>query len=146
MADDSGIGCDSCERWVCNTVMCSGLPQQLLNAINDYSGDGIQFICMQCRISRQRSPTKSPQTQMMELISQLFQQVKGICTTLQGLTDKVTFLTSKPNPPPNPEPTSARPQPPIPPPSHPPNLKSTVQSFEMRSKRSESVRNAVILS
>ena len=96
VADDSVVGCDTCERWVCNTVMCSSLPQQLLDAINDYEGDAITFICIQCRIARQGSPTKASQTQMIELVGQLFQQIQGICTTLQGLTDKVTFLTNQP--------------------------------------------------
>lgn len=94
--DDDAIGCDSCERWVCNTVMCSGLPQQLLDAINQYDGSGINFICIKCRIQRQNSPTKASQPQMMELISQLFQQVQGICNTLQGLTEKVGLLASQP--------------------------------------------------
>lgn len=149
VADDDVIGCDSCERWVCSTVMCSGLPQQLLNAINEYSGDGIQFICMQCRISRQSSPTKSSQTQMMELISQLFQQVQGICTTLQGLTDKVTLLTSKPISQPNPEPAPEITQHPkcLTSPSQPPTkpdeyraiIRDEVKEIREREKRRHSV-------
>ena len=147
-ADDKAIGCDSCERWVCNTVMCSGLPQQLLNAINEYSGQGIKFLCTQCRITRQSSPTKSSQTQMMELVSQLFQQVQGICTTLQGLTDKVTLLTSKPNPQPNPESTLERTQPTFPtPPSKQPTkpdeyraiIRDEVKEIREREKRRHSV-------
>ena len=148
-ADDKAIGCDSCERWVCNTVMCSGLPQQLLNAINEYSGEGIKFLCTQCRISRQSSPTKSSQTQMMELISQLFQQVQGICTTLQGLTDKVTLLTSKPNPQTNPEPTPDKNQHPTfqTPPSQQPTkpdeyraiIRDEVKEIREREKRRHSV-------
>lgn len=145
VADDAVIGCDSCERWVCSTVMCSGLPQQLLNAINEYSGDGIQFICMQCRISRQNSPSKSSQTQMMELISQLFQQVQGICTTLQGLTDKVTLLTSKPIPQPNPEPMPERTQHPTQPPTKPDEYRAIIRDEVKEIREREKRRHSVIV-
>ena len=110
VANDSAVGCDICERWVCNTEMCSGLPKQLLDAINAYDGGGISFICIKCRIERQNTPSKA-QPQMMELISQLFQQMQGICNTLQGLVEKVNLLSSQPKTQTQPLPASSHPKP-----------------------------------
>ena len=39
--DDRCIGCDKCEVWVHGTEMCSGLPQNVIDAILEYSGEGI---------------------------------------------------------------------------------------------------------
>lgn len=143
VADDSVIGCDNCERWVCNTVMCSGLPQQMLDAINAYDGSGISFICIKCRISRQNSPTKASQSQMMELIGQMFQQMQGICGTLQGLTEKVTLLACQPKP--QAEPASAILHPPTPQtPTQPAQeyraiIRDEVKEMREREKRRQSI-------
>ena len=46
---EDSIGCDECELWVHNTEMCSGLTQDMLDAIGRYNGHGIKFVCMACR-------------------------------------------------------------------------------------------------
>ena len=94
---DACIGCDSCERWVHDTEMCSGLPQKLIDAIAEHDGAGISFYCTLCRITRQKaSSSSSSQSQgpMIELIMQLFQQIQGVCANLQALTDQVKNLSS----------------------------------------------------
>ena len=94
------IGCDSCERWVHNTEMCSGLPRKLLDAITEHDGSGIAFYCTLCRISRQKVQSSSPsqaQGLMTELIMQLFQQIQGICSSVQALTEQVKNVSVSPS-------------------------------------------------
>ena len=101
-AGDTAIGCDMCERWVHNTEMCSGLPQHMLDAIAKYDGAGINFICTKCRLDRGSSPSK--QQMPSEVITQLFQQIKGLCSTVNELVNQVKALTSAPPPKPAPIP------------------------------------------
>ena len=72
--------------------MCSGLPQHMLDAIAKYDGAGISFICTTCRMNRGRSPS-ADQLPASEVLSQLFQQIKGICSTVKDLVDQVKALT-----------------------------------------------------
>ena len=48
---DDTIGCDECEYWVHDTEMCSGLTQDMLDAIGRYNGHGIKFVCTKCRLT-----------------------------------------------------------------------------------------------
>ena len=106
---DEAIGCDECETWVHNSEMCSGLTQDMLDAISRYQGSGIKFVCMKCRVSymsaRGNSPTSSTEPHMAELVQQLFQQIKGISNVVQELVAQVKVLSSHPKPQP-PESTS----------------------------------------
>ena len=106
---DDSIGCDTCERWVHCTEMCSGLPQRVLDAITEYDGRGINFVCTKCRIMRESSATNNAQPLMMELVTQIFQQMKGLCHTVQNLIDQVKVVSSKPAPAPVPAPHPAQP-------------------------------------
>ena len=90
---DTAIGCDECEVWVHDTVMCSGLTQDMIDAIGRYHGQGIKFVCTKCRlnlnVSRDSSPSGKTQPHMVELVAQLFQQMKGICSAVQSLMERV---------------------------------------------------------
>ena len=49
MVQLAAIGCDKCEVvyvWSHNSEMCAGLPLDILQAIEQFQGSGIQFICM----------------------------------------------------------------------------------------------------
>ena len=107
---DSWIGCDTCGRWVHSTEMCSGLPQKVIDALIEHDGRGIDFVCTKCRVRRESSSTGNPQPLMIELMDQLFQQLKGLCSTVQGLVDQVKTLSTKP--PPAPAPPAPAPNPP----------------------------------
>ena len=121
---DTAIGCDECEVWVHNTEMCSGLTSDMIEAIGRYSGAGIKFLCMQCRLDftsrRGCSPSSSTESHMVELVKHLSQQVKGICSQVQELKNEIKNLSTRPKPahpdqapaPPAPAPT---PIPPVPP-------------------------------
>lgn len=97
--DDSCIGCDKCETWVHGSVMCSGLPQDVIAVILGYSGEGINYICMNCRVIRASgtsgSPSAKSESYMAETISQLFQQMRGMCTVLMELANQVNDLSSQ---------------------------------------------------
>ena len=108
---ENPIGCDKCEHWVHCTEMCSGLPQRMIDAIIEYEGTGISFVCTKCRIKRESSSSNNAQPLMVELVTQIFQQMKGLCNTVQSLMDQVKVLSSKP-PAPAPMPTPAAPTPP----------------------------------
>ena len=45
---DNAIGCDECKLRVHNTYIYSGLTQDMLVAISQYSDWGIKFVCMKC--------------------------------------------------------------------------------------------------
>ena len=89
------IGCDKCETWVCSTEMCSGLPQNVIETIIQYDGSGIQFVCLKCRVSLTTAGgstrTSNYQPQLAEIITQLAQQIKGICCELRDLKAHHTF-------------------------------------------------------
>ena len=97
--DDTSIGCDKCETWVHGSAMCSGLPQAVIEAIHGYSGEGISYICMKCRVIRASgtsgSPSAKSESYMAETISQLFQQMRGMCTVLMELANQVKDLSSQ---------------------------------------------------
>lgn len=118
---DDAIGCDECEIWVHNTEMCSGLTSDMIEAIGRYSGAGIKFVCMKCRLDftsrRGGSPSSSTESHMVELIKHLSQQVKGICNQVQELKNEIKILSTQPKPAyPDPAPAPAAPAPtPIPP-------------------------------
>ena len=97
--DDTCIGCDKCETWVHGSVMCSGLPQAVIEAIHGYSGEDISYICMNCRVIRASgtsgSPSAKSESYMAETMSQLFQQMRGMCTVLMELANQVKDLSSQ---------------------------------------------------
>ena len=99
---DDAIGCDSCEVWVHATEMCSGLPQNLITAIDQYNGGGIQFICTKCRVDhtsgRGKSPSSATEPHVAETLSQLSQHIKGICSVIQELMSQVKQLSAQPKP------------------------------------------------
>ena len=91
------IGCDKCETWVCSTEMCSGLPQNVIDTIIHYDGSGIQFVCLKCRVSLTSAGGSTRATnyqpQLAEIITQLAQQIKGICCELRDLKAHMQGLT-----------------------------------------------------
>ena len=103
---DQCIGCDKCERWVHGTEMCSGLPQKVIDAILEYSGEGISYMCMQCRVTRASntshsgSPASRSQSEnfMADTLGQLFQQIRGMSTILANLTKEVKAIASQRTP------------------------------------------------
>ena len=103
---DNCFGCDKCEIWVHGTEMCSGLPQNVIDVILGYSGEGINFICMACRVSQASgngSPSAKSDNFKEETISQLFQQIRGLSAALTDLTTQVNTLSAQPRPAPQTE-------------------------------------------
>ena len=111
--EEACIGCDTCERWVHSTEMCSGLPKKLLDAITEHDGSGISFSCTLCRLGKPKAPSSPghpqpnqpgtgsatappslPHGSMMDLKMQLFQQIQGIWSNLQPLTEQMKNLSS----------------------------------------------------
>ena len=139
------IGCDQCERWVHSTEMCSGLPQKVIDAIAEYDGRGINFVCTKCRLRRESSSSNNAQPLMAELLTQIFQQMKGLCNTVQSLMDQAKDLSSKPPPPPPPPPQAPSPAPdpsPTPKPTHEEymvSIRKEVQELNEREKRRSSI-------
>ena len=100
---EKSIGCDKCERWVHGTEMCSGLPQNVIDAILEYSGEGISYMCMQCRVIRASStghsgsPASRSQSEnfMADTLGQLFQHLRGMSTILTNLTAEVKAIATQ---------------------------------------------------
>lgn len=95
---DKAVGCDQCDAWFHDSEMCTGLPLDVIKAIERFQGSGIQFICMKCRIdytaARGNSPSSTTESHMVDLISQLFQQIKGLAANLLEVSNQVKTLTA----------------------------------------------------
>ena len=145
VAEDASIACDSCERWIHTTEMCTGLPRKLLDALVEHDGSGINFLCTLCRISKQKGASSSSQSQgpmMVELIMQLFQQIQGICMNPQALTEQARAspgLTEAPGAAPSTQ--NQNPVPPTPPASaeYRTAIREEVRELAERDKRKHSV-------
>ena len=113
MGEDA-IGCDECEVWVHNSEMCSGLTRDMIEAIGRYSGAGVKFVCIKCRLDytsqRGSSPGSSTEAHLVELIKHLSQQVKGICNQVQELKNEIKSMSNPVKPTPHSDPD------PVPPP------------------------------
>ena len=127
--------------------MCSGLPQHMIEAIAKYEGAGISFICTNCRLDRVNSPSGS-QVPSNEIIVRLFQQIKGICSTVKELVDQVKALTTAV---PTPQPAASAP-PPVPIPSEipgsqqpTPDYRSIVHEELKEMKERDKRRQSVII-
>ena len=83
---DNAIGCDSCNKWYHPSSMCVGLPDDLVKSISDYGGDGISFICSECRLSGSGDKINNSS------IKQLFETVKNLCQTVSILSADVKKL------------------------------------------------------
>ena len=154
--DDVGpqpIGCDMCEQWVHATQMCSGLPLDLITAILKYEGAGIKFICMKCRVdqvtARGNSPSGRTDPQLAETVSQLYLQVKGMCSVIKDLTSQVKSLSSKSLQAHNHDAalgqTSAPPPPPPPPPPPQEEYRAVIREEVKEQKEREKRRNFLIV-
>ena len=139
--DEHCIGCDKCEVWVHGNEMCSGLPQNVIDVILEYSGEGIHYMCMKCRVHRASgtgqcsSPTSRSDNFMAETLGQLFQHLRGMSSIITNLAKEVKALSQKqatpenlqtqdpdpfqPHPQPQPQPAMPRLDAPIP--NHPQN-------------------------
>ena len=137
---EDAIGCDRCEHWVHNTEMCSGLPQRVLDAITEYDGRGINFVCTKCRILRESSASNNAQPLMMELVTQIFQQMKGLCSTVQNLVDQVKMISSKPLPA-----SSSTPAPPPPPKPSQDEYKATIRKEILEMNERDKRRTSIIV-
>ena len=135
---DNPIGCDVCDRWVHATEMCSGLPQRVIDTIMNYDGRGINFVCTKCRILKESSASNNAQPLMLELVQQIFQQMKGLCNTVQNLMDQVKTLSTKPSPP-TPAPLSLPPPPQPTKEDHILSIRKEIQEMNEREKRRSSV-------
>lgn len=99
VVDDRCIGCDKCEVWVHATEMCSGLPQNVIDVILEYSGEGVNYICMKCRVNRASttsqasSPTSRSENFMADTLGQLFQHLRGMSCILTNLAAEVKALS-----------------------------------------------------
>ena len=67
------IGCDHCETWFHPSSMCLGLPDQIVNNIIEYEGQGIAFICTECRSKSSKSGSVPDSA-----FKQLFQTVQTL--------------------------------------------------------------------
>lgn len=96
---DNCIGCDKCDDWLHATEMCSGLPANVLQTLIEYDGAGIEFICLNCRVSKVRG---SPNTEShldaqhsRELLNQMFRSVKGMCMAVTDLTARMDAVVNQ---------------------------------------------------
>ena len=101
LGDDEVIGCDDpdCGLWVHATEMCTGLTQDMLDAIHRFNGRGIKFECIKCQITASTAGRTSElgqtESRLLDMVAQLYQQLRGICGVVQGLADQVKTLTAE---------------------------------------------------
>ena len=135
------IGCDRCVAWFHpSSSMCLGLPDPIVSNIIEYDGQGIAFICTDCRSKSGKSGTVPDSA-----FKQLFQTVKKLCETVQTLSAKQDSINSEQD-----ESTHHRlyPSPTLPPPSSSTEsdrdhlrtlIREETRELEERSKRKSSI-------
>ena len=117
-----------------------GLPLQIIQNIADFGGEGIAFICTECRATTSASGgngNRDGDAISVGAFKQLHQTVKTLCKTVQELSEQVRVMTCNPQP--------AHRQSPSPPVSQPPssdNLRLTIREeireMDERQKRKHS--------
>ena len=141
------IGCDDCQTWVHGTEMCSGLPQDVLDAILKHGGHRIKFSCMKCRLGNPQGKGKrssGADKEMKETLQQLFRQFRGMCAVLTDLSCLVKALTQGTGA--VPQPTAPAQQSAPPTPSLPTAPDRTLIRDELREMRErEKRRNSIIV-
>ena len=86
VADDA-IGCDKCSNWFHPTSMCLGLPNNVVNNLREYGGEGISFVCTECRCSTDGGTGVNGSA-----FKQLFETVRGLCETVSKLSAEMRTL------------------------------------------------------
>ena len=73
--------------------MCLGLPEKMINDIVQLNGEGILFVCLNCRINKQCAPreqrTVTGDNNQEAAIKQLYEMVMALCGTVRSLSDKI---------------------------------------------------------
>ena len=127
--------------------MCSGLPQDVLDAILKHGGHGIKFSCMKCRLGNPQGKGKrssGADKEMKETLQQLFRQFGGMCAVLTDLSCLVKALTQGTGA--VPQPTAPAQQSAPPAPSLPTAPDCTLIRDELREMRErEKRRNSIIV-
>ncbi|MPC93753.1 hypothetical protein E2C01_088894 [Portunus trituberculatus] len=95
---DGSIGCDKCHTWFHPSSLCLGLSDRVIDAIREGDGEGIEFVCTQCRA---RS-TNVGGGSCDGVISQLSVMVKSLCAVVAKLTERVDQLFTRSTFPPPP--------------------------------------------
>ena len=104
---DDCIGCDWCDEWFHPKAICMGVAANTIQDIIRLSGEGISYVCLQCRVNK-RVPSKSPASRrsttggdsgqepdQREVVKQLAEMVTAMCMTVQTLVDKVDVISSR---------------------------------------------------
>ena len=95
LVQGEGVACDRCSVWYHTTQQCTGLRPNVLDIINSDGGDGIAFICCNCRFSGANSPNGSSQSiSSHDSMVQLYEMVKSLATTVSSITQQVASLAS----------------------------------------------------
>lgn len=88
---DDAIGCDRCASWFHPQPLCLGLPDDLVKGITAYGGDGIAFICTECRSNDGAGEVADKQA-----FKQLFQTVRELCEFVKVLAEQMQdFVTGQ---------------------------------------------------
>ncbi len=152
LVGDDAVGCDRCEGWFHPQAMCLGLPQSSIRDIVRLEGEGILFVCLNCRL-KVRSPSKGPgpstnsnNDNNNDTVKQLSEMVMALCSSVKVLTSQMESLQksvdslshTQTSPPPLHHPI---------PPQHPPtspdslrlSIRDEIREMREREKRYKSV-------
>ena len=92
-----GIGCDHCTKWFHPTSMCTGLKINTIKVIQRDGGDGIRFVCSDCRCNTGNSSANDNviATSSPIALGQLYEMVKSIAESVTSLTAQVATLANQ---------------------------------------------------
>ena len=108
----NGIGCNQCPKWFHPVTMCTGLKPQTIKVIQRDGGDGVRFVCNDCRCTpSNRTPPQNAAGPGINVnasqvagasdssdagsVSQLYEMVRSIAQSVAALTTQVAVLISK---------------------------------------------------
>ena len=100
--ENNGIGCDRCSAWFHPSEMCLGLSRASIHLIvESEDSDALLYLCTACRLKpgtgawtkskgRHRTSSKTEDDSQIQLINQLFQTVRGLCSEVANLSQKIS--------------------------------------------------------
>ena len=100
---DEGIGCDRCTSWFHPSEMCMGLSKNSIHVIvESEDSDALLYLCTACRLNPgtgtwTKSKERRPKTEdgQIQVIMQLFQTVKGLCSEVANLSEKINAVVDQ---------------------------------------------------
>lgn len=87
--DIGAIGCVPSIKWFHPTTLCMGIPGGVIDTIKNFGGDGVTYVCTECRSGQSNGGATQ-----VSAFKQLLLSVNKLCETVQQLSARVEKLST----------------------------------------------------